>query len=50
MCGNQIIRNLLKRSGYKLSYPEMTDGTCNFKYNGIGFIMKEVEIDLNDNE
>lgn len=44
ICGEMFIKNLLKRNGYILSYPELS-ADYNFKYMGFGFEMKTLAID-----
>ena len=43
LCGETFIKNLLKKNGYMLSYPELSNN-YNFKYMGFGFEMKTVKI------
>ena len=44
ICGEMFIKNLLRKNGYVLSYPELSNN-YNFKYMGFGFEMKTIEID-----
>ena len=46
ICGEQIIKNLLKHKNNKASFPERSFSNYNFKYNGEAFIMKEIEVEL----
>ena len=43
ICGGMFIKNLLKKNGYVLSYPKLSND-YNFKYMGFGFEMKTIEI------
>lgn len=47
ICGSTFIKNLLKRNGYKLYYPELDD-SWDFKYMGFGFAMKSITINEED--
>ena len=53
ICGETFIKNLLKRNGYKISYPEL-DENGDIEFDGMRFSMKETEIkvtiDVEDNE
>lgn len=46
ICGDQFIRNLLKRSHYKISYPE-ADESGDILFNGERFKMKTITLDMN---
>lgn len=46
ICGDQFIRNLLKRSRYKISYPE-ADESGDILFNGERFKMKTITLDMN---
>lgn len=45
VCSETFIKNLLKRNGYKISYPEL-DENGDIEFNGMHFSMKEVEINV----
>jgi hypothetical protein len=53
ICGETFMKNLLKRNGYKISYPEL-DENGDIEFNGMCFSMKETEIkvtiDVEDDE
>ena len=53
ICGETFIKNLLKRNGYKISYPEL-DENGDIEFDGMRFSMKETEIkvtiDVEDDE
>ena len=49
ICGNVFIKNLLKRNGYMISYPELNNN-WDFKYMGFGFTMKNITVDEEDVE
>lgn len=53
ICGETFIKNLLRRNGYKILYPEL-DEDGDIEFNGMHFSMKETEIkvsiDLEDDE
>lgn len=53
ICGETFIKNLLRRNGYKISYPEL-DEDGDIEFNGMRFSMKETEIkvsiDVEDDE
>ena len=49
ICGNVFIKNLLKRNGYMISYPELND-SWDFKYIGFGFAMKNITVNEEDAE
>lgn len=53
ICGETFIKNLLRRNGYKISYPEL-DEDGDIEFNGMHFSMKETEIkvtiDVEDDE
>lgn len=43
MCGDVFIKNLLKRNGYKISYPEL-DENGDIEFGGMRFSMKQIDI------
>lgn len=47
ICGEQIVKNLLCKNGFELSYPELSDNeSADFIYMGYGFGMKCLEVDI----
>ena len=47
ICGEQIVKNLLRKNGFELSYPELSDNeSTDFTYMGYGFGMKCLEVDI----
>ena len=47
VCGSQIIKNLLKRNGNSICFPEISDNECfDFKYMGICFKMNTSVVDI----
>ena len=47
ICGEQIVKNLLRKNGFELSYPELSDNeSADFTYMGYGFGMKCLEVDI----
>lgn len=44
ICGEQIIKNLLKRKSNKICFPKFCDKHPDFQYEGIGFSMIETEV------
>ena len=45
----ELGKNLLKRNGYMISYPELND-SWDFKYMGFGFAMKNITVNEEDVE
>lgn len=45
ICGDVILKNLLRRKGNIVHYPELTHGEGDFEYCGEHFVMKEKIID-----
>lgn len=46
ICGEQIIRNLLKHRGNIIKYPQLCDHNPDFKYNGMSFSMASTEVTI----
>jgi len=44
ICGEQIIKNLLKHKNNKICFPKFCDEHPDFQYEGIGFSMIETEV------
>lgn len=44
ICGNVIVRNLLKRNGGIIHYPEAVPDAGDFEYCGVQFVMQEKKI------
>lgn len=47
ICGEQIVKNLLQKNNFKLSYPELSGNElADFTYMGYGFDVKHMEVDI----
>ena len=49
ICGDVILKNLIKKNNNTLYYPLRTDGDGDFEYGGIQFVMQRLELETEGN-
>lgn len=45
ICGDTIVKNLLKKSNGQIQYPEQTNKDADFQYCGVGFAMRTKQVE-----